>query len=777
VAPCYLHGVFSVAPIAALLGGAIALSCGGPQGGAASAPDAGDDACVDESCAPPPAITCAQGFQPLADGVGCDPIVPAADCPAATMAQIGSSACVPVGTTTCPAGFQPDVSGWGCADVLPAQPCTGATMEVLGQADCQPVGDCAAPFPPASATLFVGPTVAPDATHFQTIGAAIAAASAGAVIAVDAGTYTESLSVNRSLSIVGHCAAMVTVQAPSTDAPGIDVAGGTVTISGLTFQGHRPGMVIEKSAQATLSGLVVEGNRDVGLLVQNTGTSATVTGSVVRGTLNPNGYGWGAYASLGASLTMTSSAIVSNEQFGLTLSDAGSTAKLSGVTIRGTSAGTNGLSNAIGVQPGTQLTMDTSAVVENQGVALAATGPSGGATVTSSVLRDTSSAPDGTGGNGVVAGGGAKVTVQSSWFFRDAEVGVSVYGKGTAVKLDHCDVVDTRPNGQGQFGAGVGVQLQGSLEVTQSAIVKAVYYGAFMSDVGTMGTIDQSLVREIAKDATDGLGRGIDVQGGAKGVVTASTVVDTATDSLLVDSTDGAADLNVTQGLVLRGHVPAYVRLGGTLELTRSALIGGLEVGLYVTADGSTSGAHSQATVSDSVIRDVQLLSDGTNGMGIVSGGIVSLTNVTIRNANGAGVLVGNNTGPDGGLTTSGARATMNGCVVRDTHVQPITNGYGVGVVGLDGTELVLQNCTIQNNVIGIGFQSATAAVSATLVTNNQVGIDVQGSSTLIQADSVPSPLTTGDVVVTNDTSFIGNQTTVSSTTLPLPGVPSSPGK
>jgi Right handed beta helix region len=718
-------------------------------------------------------VTCAPGFAPLPDGVGCDAVIPANDCPAGTMAQIGSTACVPVGTTQCPAGFVPQPTGWGCADVLPTQPCTGATLEVLGQATCQPVGDCSAPFPPPAATLFVSPTVTPDATHFQTIGAAIAAATPGATIAVDSGTYTESVAVTGSLSIVGRCAGMVTVQAPAADAAGLDVSGATATISGLTFQGHRPGVVIEKGAKATLSGLVIDGNRDVGLIVQNAGTIATVTDTVVRGTLNPNGYGWGAYASLGASLVMTSSAIVGNVELGLTLTDSGSTTKLTGVTVRGTTADPSGMSNGIGVQVGTQLTMDTSAVVDNQGSALTVTGAQTSATVTSSILRDTTSSPAGTGGNGLVAGTGANVAVHSSWFVRDAEVSVSVSGKGTTVTLDGCDVLQTKPNAQGQFGAGVGVQQQASLKVTQSAIVDAVYYGVFVSDTGTVGELDQSLVSNIAEDSVDHLGRGVDVQAGGKGILQASTVTNTATESLIVDSTGGAADLNATQTLVLQGHPSAYVRLGGSLELTRSALIGALDVALYLTADGSSTGVHSQATVTDSVIRDVQLIS-GTNGMGVVSGGIVSLTRVTIRNVFGASVLAGNNTGADGGLTTTGSKVTMQNSVVRDTNLQPGANGFGVGIAGLDGTVFDVQGCTIENNVIGIGIQSGTASVSGSTVANNQVGIDVQGSSSLMQVDSVPSQVGTGEVLVTSDTTFVGNQTTLSSMALPLPGLPAS---
>ena len=43
-----------------------------------------------------------------------------------------------------------------------------------------------------------------------------------------------------------------------------------------------------------------------------------------------------------------------------------------------------------------------------------------------------------------------------------------------------------------------------------------------------------------------------------------------------------------------------------------------------------------------------------------------------------------------------------------------------------------------------------------------------------MQVDSVPDPVAPGDVVVTTDTTFVGNQTTLSSAALPLPGLPAS---
>lgn len=75
----------------------------------------------------------------------------------------------------------------------PAVACTGATRERLGDAACVPVGDCNAPFPPAGALLVDDDFTAAqiDATHFRSVGAALAAAPAGGVVAVDAGRYED----------------------------------------------------------------------------------------------------------------------------------------------------------------------------------------------------------------------------------------------------------------------------------------------------------------------------------------------------------------------------------------------------------------------------------------------------------------------------------------------------------------------------------------------------------------------------------------------------------
>src|SRR5205085_374296 len=105
-----------------------------------------------------------------------------------------------------------DASGWGCVDYKSVG-CDGATRESAASADCVPVGNCDAPFPPAGAIVvddsFTDAQV--DATHFKTISAAIDAATAGATVAIESGTYAEEIKIGKSLKLVGRCAEKVVI--------------------------------------------------------------------------------------------------------------------------------------------------------------------------------------------------------------------------------------------------------------------------------------------------------------------------------------------------------------------------------------------------------------------------------------------------------------------------------------------------------------------------------------------------------------------------------------
>ncbi len=72
---------------------------------------------------------------------------------------------------------------------------------------------------------------------YQTIQAAINAASAGDTIQLAAGTYPEQLNITKGLSIIGEGWDKVTIDATTASAHGITVSSGDVTLQGFTLQG------------------------------------------------------------------------------------------------------------------------------------------------------------------------------------------------------------------------------------------------------------------------------------------------------------------------------------------------------------------------------------------------------------------------------------------------------------------------------------------------------------------------------------------------------------
>ena len=178
-------------------------ACSSSSNDAAPAP-------TDPGVAVPADAFCADGFAPLDGGAGCAPVITTQTCKPGTRATIASATCVPVGVVTCPAGFARDATGWGCDAVLPPTACAigSGTRERLGTTTCVAVSDCNAAFPPAGASIFVDAALTDaqlDATHFRTIADAVAAAPAGATIAIESGTYVEKVVLaHRKVSLVGR---------------------------------------------------------------------------------------------------------------------------------------------------------------------------------------------------------------------------------------------------------------------------------------------------------------------------------------------------------------------------------------------------------------------------------------------------------------------------------------------------------------------------------------------------------------------------------------------
>ena len=129
-----------------------------------------------------------------------------------------------------------------------------------------------------SAALASSKGVSLGETSYPTIQSAIDAASPGAVIEIEPGTYMENLTIDKPLTLRGNRQGDILLQAADPESPAISIrGGGLVAVSGFTITGSNAGVQVDET-QVLL--------HDNSISVQEAGIQGwnfAQTGSVVMG--------------------------------------------------------------------------------------------------------------------------------------------------------------------------------------------------------------------------------------------------------------------------------------------------------------------------------------------------------------------------------------------------------------------------------------------------------------------------------------------------------------
>lgn len=535
--------------LAALLVSAAATSCSDEDAPGPAPPDAGADAGG-------------------AGGGGAAPIDAGAvlPCPAGELPD-GLDGCIPPGVPAdgCGTGFEHDGVD-GCDPVLPAAPCEAGQLALPGETTCRPVAPCGDPpwgnIPVEANTQYVdgsyggGDSDGTATKPWTRVQDGIDAAAAGAMVAIAAGTYLESISVPGPIELWGRCPDLVHLAPPNSppaaiqvwpDADGAEIHALSVTgaIDGVRITDaqdvvlervriHDAGMMgVQLTAQAeaasaTLRGSLIEYAKSRG--ASASGASLTIEDSVLRHTAAAPGSngGHGIMASGGgtrprATVTIRRSAVTSTR--GMSIAASGADLLIEDSLVRDTepyqphqSFGHAIMVNANAADPST-LTLRRSLIERcyNTGVEVT----DSDFEMVSSIVRDVEAAQaDGTRGYGVLVGGywveqapRPTVTIRTSVIERTHSLGLAFQGAEGLV--ESTIVRDTAPQpSDDEQGVGLDVLHSSYTGQRSDATVRGCRiersHSAGVFVYGSDTAIDATLVRDTAPSRSDGsFGAGI----------------------------------------------------------------------------------------------------------------------------------------------------------------------------------------------------------------------------------------------------------------------------
>ncbi len=196
--------------------------------------------------------------------------------------SLDAEGCLDVGVVACPEGFT-RIDNGGCAPPAWSDPVM----------DCgtAPWGD----IPVGPSTVYVdaahvGPSDGSSAQPFTTLGAAMAVAPDGAIVAIAAGSYPEAAiyPLDRRLSLWGRCPALVEVLGDGDPRyASVEMASTPAgpELHGVTVRGAGFGIALSQALDALVDRVVVSGTAAVAVSVDNAlgPASLTIVDSIIEG--------------------------------------------------------------------------------------------------------------------------------------------------------------------------------------------------------------------------------------------------------------------------------------------------------------------------------------------------------------------------------------------------------------------------------------------------------------------------------------------------------------
>lgn len=594
--------------VAALAFGILLCACGDDEPAPVGGEDGGAGGGTVEPCAPGeiehPLGCCPAGEKPLDDG-SCQPAGVPAD--------------------RCAVGFEHDGDA-GCDPVLPAEPCESGLMAIMGESACRQIMDCGqgpwGDIPIDGTTQYVDATYAgndsdgSETRPWITITEAVAAASAGAVIAVAAGSYEEDVVLSQAMRLWGRCPSMVELDGTAQGVAALLIRGGAAgaEVHGLAVTGQSMGVVVSAAQDVVLDRLWVHDLDDRGIDAENTlgPVSVTISDSLVERTRDS------------AIIVLSGTADIERTVVRETL-PGGPHAMGRGLTVKKTE----------GSQLRSSVTLRGSLLDHNRDLGILLV--ESDLLVSGSVVRDTlPSISEQRFGRGlgaeqnVTTGERANVTVEQSYFQGNHNAAVYVLGSDATIEATVLRDTQIQPQPPDKpFGYGLDAELEAP-PATPSVVhlTASLVQGNHFVGVRALGAemhVESTVIRDTRAEPTSGAGRGFDLEYDDQLAVRSLgslrySVVEASYDTgVFVAGSDLTLD-----GTAVRDTAPSTLdsRFGRGVVVQHAADQRGsltvIDCAVERSHDIAVVAVGSDLTVDHSLVRDTApRASDGTRGRGI----------------------------------------------------------------------------------------------------------------------------------------------------------------
>ncbi len=530
---------------------------------------------------------------------------------------------------------------------------------------------------------------------------------AGTIVAVGEGEYVGEIVVPAGLTLWGKCpgATVLTSTVPAGETAAVVSADGSnVVVKNLSIRSApRVGLVVERST--TVTGVVVDGVQDHGVLVEKGGT-LTASRLVVRETLGTEGGNGAGLSVRDGTATVTQAVFHRNQIIGVYVS------------------GASGRLNAYDV-----------AISDSQ--------------------------PDersGYGGLGLEVWPGSAVE-GSRWWLRGNRM-VSLSLSTVTANLDDVVVLETHPSdADGQFG--FGAEIIGASSVVLRRAHFQDHRGAIkVWDESTL-TLEDGFVRDSFAENARGIrggGYGILVNAGAAATLRRSHFVRNMTAA--VGANGEKAELKVYDTIVRDSQpqdsnfLEATGTFGEGIALTSGAT-GDLRRCFIDTAHttGVAFASDTRGTMDQVVIRGIKSqLSDGAGGIGllVVNGSTVTVSRVQVHDTQAVGVVVAELSRlfvndflidrirsasctffeePCSPLT---AAVAAEGVSTLELQRGVLSNSVDYGLWVGDDADASLHDATIRRSAVGVsydvGFPSARVRGDTVVFESTDADFEVRGT-------------------------------------------------